>query len=192
MKPRITTGKGDKGKTTALSGDTYSKGHIVMECVGALDELRARMALARLLLLKTPTHEATEAASFMLWLLHACVVLGSSCSDPLNRRPDRHPVRLGTAHVKRLEDELAALESRTALPPAFVLSGSGVATAQIDLACTQARLAERVCVRLKEHFVDFDAADILVFLNRLSDYLFLLARHLDAGDCELVDYSTIE
>ena len=192
MKSQITTKRGDGGESTALSGDDYSKGHVLMECVGTVDELRAHLALTRLLVLeeRPEGHEAT--ADMLRWLLHACFAIGASCSDPLNRRPQFHDTAIGPKHIQRLEIDQARIEEQVTLPRAFVVSASSRVSAQLDVTCTVARRFERTVVRLKEHFPDFDAADILVFVNRLSDYLFMLARHMDGGRFDTVDYGLLK
>jgi cob(I)alamin adenosyltransferase len=69
-----------------------------------------------------------------------------------------------------------------------VLSGRNIAAAQLDIACTVARDAERGVVRLKEAVPEFQAEHVLAFMNRLSDSLFILARVLDGGEHTTVDY----
>lgn len=191
MKSQVTTKQGDKGQTRALDGEVYSKGHIIVECMGALDELRAHLALSRLLALERKPEKCEAVAEFLTWLLHTCFVLGATCADPKNRRPERHPMAIGPREVERIEHEQAELEKTVRLPQAFILSASNLLAAQVDLACTIARRFERNLVRLTEQFPELEAAHLLVFANRLSDYLFILARHLDAGNYETVDYSAL-
>ncbi|MBI4558641.1 MAG: ATP:cob(I)alamin adenosyltransferase [Candidatus Hydrogenedentes bacterium] len=65
-------------------------------------------------------------------------------------------------------------------------------SAHADVACTVARRLERSVVRLKELMPTFEATHVLVFLNRLSDYLFILARDLEQGRYSTLDYRVLE
>jgi cob(I)alamin adenosyltransferase len=188
MKSQVTTKRGDAGDTTAISGDTYPKSHPIMECVGTLDELRAHTALARLRILeaKPDGHEAL--ADFLLWLLHTYFLIGSVCSDPLNKHPEYRKREITRNDVERLEAEQMRLEERTPLPRAFIVSAANTLAAQVDITCTVARRLERHVVRLRELMPGFQSAEILMFLNRLSDFLYVLARSLEHPRHVTVDY----
>lgn len=188
----VTTKRGDDGQSTALSGDAYSKAHPVMECVGTLDELRSHTALLRLRLLDERPRDAEAMAEFLFWLLHVYFIVGATCSDPLNKRPECHSTRLGQAHLDKLEAEQTRLEAATALPQAFIVSASTALAAQADLTCAVARRFERTFACLREGTAGFDAGVLPAFLNRLSDYLYVLARCLEDGLYATVDYGVLE
>ncbi len=191
MKSQVTTRRGDAGQTTSLSGARYSKGHPIMECVGTLDELRAHLALLRLEIAASGRPDAEALAGFTQWLMYLCFPLGSALSDPENTRAERHPTVLTAAHLDRLEQEQERLEKQTPLPHAFVIGATNTAAARADIACAVARRLERETVRLVEQVPACDAKSILAFLNRLSDFLFILARHLEDGDHITVDYGQL-
>lgn len=182
MQSQVTTKRGDSGTTTALDGESYSKSHPIMECVGTLDELRAQTGLLRLAILDQKPRDHEAVGKFLLWLIGQYFPIGSAFSDPENKHPEYHPRRATQADIDTLENEQLRLESMTPLPPAFVLAASTPLAAQADLACAVARKLERRCVALKEAVPGFDAALVIVFLNRLSDYLFILARYLENGE----------
>lgn len=181
MQSQVTTKRGDNGATDALDGASYSKSHPIMECVGAIDEARAQIALLRLAILerKPKGHEAL--AAFLLWIIDCLFPVGSACSDPENRHPEYHPRKLVRAEIEKLEAEQLRLETETRLPGAFILAASTPLAAQADLACAVVRRLERRCVALKEAVPLFDATLVIVFLNRLSDFFFILARRLEEG-----------
>ena len=181
MKSQVTTKRGDDGTTSALDGQSYSKSHPIMECVGTLDELRAHTGLLRLAILDHKPRDYEALTEFLLWLMAQYFPIGSACSDPENKRPEYHPRKITQADVDKLEAEQLRLETLTPLPRAFILTASTPVAAQADLACAVARRLERRCVALKETIPAFDAKLLLVFLNRLSDYLFILARSLEEG-----------
>jgi cob(I)alamin adenosyltransferase len=181
IKSQVTTGRGDGGDTSALDGQSYSKSHPIMECVGTVDELRAQTGVLRIAILEHQPADREPIAEFLLWLIGRYFLIGSSCSDAENRHPERHPHKLTAEDVAKLEAEQLRLENLAQLPRAFILTASTPLAAQADLACAVARRLERQCVRLKEAVPGFDAALILVFLNRLSDCLFVLARYIEHG-----------
>jgi cob(I)alamin adenosyltransferase len=190
MKSRVTTKRGDAGETTALSGVTYSKGHVVLEAVGTLDELRAHLANVRHHILAGS--EDAESADFLLYLMHTLFVLGSKCSDPELLKPEYHPYRLEERHLDRLEAEQARLEGLQELPRSFIVSAANIAAAQADMACTVARRLERAVARLAEQHPGFGQGLELAYINRVSDYLFILARSLEHGEHIPVDYSVLD
>ncbi len=191
MKSQVTTKRGDAGMTTTIAGEKLNKSHAIFECCGNLDALRAHTALCRLLVLESGHAEAPRIAEFLHWLLHVYFAIGSQCSDPRNAKPEYRRVDVGPEHLAQLEAHQAEFESRVKLPRQFVLSAATIATAQLDIACTSARAAERSVVRLKEAVPEFAAEQILAFMNRLSDSLFMLARWMDNGEFTTVDYGVL-
>ena len=192
MRSQVTTKRGDQGRTVTISGDEYSKSHPLLECCGDLDALRAETALYRLEVLRSGRDDAQELGAFLFWLLHVYFLLGSQCNDPGNKRPEYRKEDVGEKHLTRLESMQGRLEAEIRLPKAFIVSASNNLAARFDLLCTTARCFERSVVRLKEEVPDFEAAAILTFVNRLSDFLYVLARHLEDGDHTPVDYSVLK
>jgi len=189
---QVTTKRGDQGQTTTLGGDDVAKSHVVIECTGAVDELRAQTALARQTILHAKPEDWESVDTFLLWLLHTYFVIGTACSDPLNKHPEYRVVELGQKHIDALENYQARLEKRVTLPKQFIVSATNPAAAHMDVVTTIARRLERRVVRLKEAYPEFKAEEILVFLNRLSDTLFMLARLLDGGSYKTVDYGVLD
>lgn len=192
MRSQVTTKRGDAGETVTLGGDTYPKSHPILECCGVLDTLRAETALARAQLLDSGRPDAGEWGDVLLWLLHTYFSMGSQCNDPLNKHPEYRKRDLTPAHLDRLEAEQARLEASMKLPKAFIVSASNALSAQFDVACTAVRTFERSVVRLKETVPEFDTTVILPFVNRLSDFLYLLARRLEDGHHLTVDYDVLK
>ena len=189
MDSRVTTRHGDDGESMALNGNRYLKSHPIMEAVGGVDELRAQAALLRLLMADDSRY-AMECA-FVEWLLHTMFVLGSECSDPTQARPSYHPKRIGPTHLEELETEQLRLEHAAPLPRVFIAGASNRLSAQADIVCTTARRLERNIVHLKEVEPDFESQHIVPYVNRLSDYFFVLARFLEGGRHLTVDYEQV-
>lgn len=192
MKSQVTTKRGDAGSTSALSGDEYPKSHPIMECVGCLDELRAHTALLRLQILESRIEGHERLGDFLLWLLHAYFLIGSVCSDPTNKHPEYRKRDLGAQDVARLEAEQQRFEEQTPLPHMFIVCAANLLSAQADVTCTICRRLERNLVRLKEAVPEFDAPQVFVFVNRLSDSLYMLARRLDHPNHQTVDYTLLD
>lgn len=189
MKSRVTTAKGDQGTTRLLSGETVSKSHLILECTGAVDRLRAHLALLRLQVAASAHPEREQVVDFLYWLLHTTFLVGTEVNDPACVHPEYRKENIGPRHLARLEEEQGRLEAQLQLPKSFIVSASNPVAAQADITATVARDLERAVVRLKESEPRFRGEDLLPFLNRLSDFLFVLARFLEEGRHLPVDYS---
>lgn len=191
MGSRVTTKNGDTGATRTLAGAMVSKGDTILECTGRVDTLRARLALLRLQLLQEG-QPASEHAPFLFWLIHACFLIGTEVNDPEAVHPEYRIDTLGPAHLARLEAEQARLEAQLQLPRAFIATATTIPAAEADLAATAARDLERELVRLSSAIPGFHAEHLLAFTNRLSDYLYILARHIEAPSHCPVDYGVLK
>jgi cob(I)alamin adenosyltransferase len=156
-----------------------------------LDELRAQTALARQMVLGEDLPDGDQVAGFLLWILNTYFLIGTACSDPREEHPEYWRGKLEDRHLAILEAEQARLEDAIELPPAFIVSASSPVAAQVDVARAVARRFERAVVQLKEAEPSMDATVILRFANRLSDFLFVLARYLD-NEHLVVDYGVLE
>ena len=90
------------------------------------------------------------------------------------------------------KDRQQELEATANIERVFIAAASNTPAAHADLACIAARDLERSIVRLKEHCPEFDAEHILSYVNRLSDFLFVLARHLEDGNHNQLDYDLLD
>jgi len=160
---RIYTGAGDGGETTTLSGEKVSKNDAAIHFEGAADELNSHLGLVKATLSDGGTREFIEGIQKNLMKLMAHV------SDRANGE-----YFLGEEEVGGLEREIDRLSAN--LPPLseMVLPGKNAAEAHIHIARAVARRTERLFVAANaEHPLCRNAG---VYLNRLSDYLFTLAR----------------
>jgi cob(I)alamin adenosyltransferase len=185
----VTTKTGDDGTTRTLGGDLLPKSHPIVEANGALDSLRAQLAVLRLAIVDRNPAGAEQHAAFVWWLMHLCFVAGAEISDPLWKHHVSHPGKIGPEHLAKLEAEQDRLELMTPLPHAFIVSASNLAAATADVTATVARQFERRLVALHESMPEFACEDLLIFANRISDYLYILARRLDDGRFQTVDYN---
>lgn len=192
MRSQVTTKRGDSGESTAISGDRLSKAHPIFETCGNVDSVRAGIALLRLKVLASGRADAKETATFLMWLIHTCFLIGSHCNDPSNKHPEYRNRDLAQAFLDKLDAYQEGLEARVKLPKYFISSAANELAALADVLCTDVRRLERSIVALKESESAFDAAVILPFVNRLSDTLFILARSFEDGEHTPVDYGLLD
>ena len=192
MRSKVTTKKGDQGTTTALDGETYSKAHPIMHCVGAVDEARAEIALLQQVLVAENEKKNADVLRFLHWVIHTLFLIGTECSDPSRKHPEYRRGRLGDSELRRLEEAQMAIEAGLELPNAFIVSASTIPAAHADLACTAVRRMERKLLALQATCPEFEPGIIPAYVNRLSDYLYILARWLEAGKHTAVDYSLLD
>ena len=165
---KLYTRGGDKGSTGLFGGDRVSKGHPRLMAYGTLDELNSAVGLLRL-------HAKAADAETLQRVQHDLFVLGAILATPEGKK-DLLGAKM-TAPTWKVEAMEADIDRLTDLAPpmkAFVLPGGCEASAFAHLARTICRRAEREVVLFgAEAPVD---ASVIIYLNRLSDWLFALAR----------------
>ena len=191
MASPVTTKRGDTGTTLTLGGERLPKCHPILEATGRLDALRAQTALLRLHLIERGDDTQRELVEPLFWLLHCYFLIGTAVNDPECVHPEYRKADLGAAHLAQLETVQTSLEARINLPKSFIVSASNVLAGHADVTATVARDLERSLVHLTEVVPAFDAATILAFVNRLSDFFYIVARFLEGGVHEPVDYTVI-
>jgi cob(I)alamin adenosyltransferase len=164
---KIYTRTGDDGTTSLFSGGRVPKHDLRVESYGTVDELNSVLGQART---QSPSEE-TEA--YLAGIQHQLFNLGADLATPLDA-PTSHVVRMDGATISWLEEAIDRLTS--GLPPlnAFILPGGSPAAATLHVARTVCRRAERLVTSLREQETVGDY--VLPYLNRLSDFLFTLAR----------------
>ncbi len=169
---QVVTRGGDRGESSLFSGERFRKDDLVFQVLGDLDELNSWLGLARQPL-------APVQAS---GLMRSQTVLGElmALAATLDGRLDGHFDLAG--RLSELESHIQDLLARTEIPAAFVNPGACESSARLDLARTVCRRAERSLVTLIRERGRVDLALAQNFVNRLSDYLFVLARHVEQPD----------
>jgi len=163
---RIYTRTGDGGQTGLIGGERVSKDHLRVEAYGTLDELNSALGAARAFL------GDGEIADVVEQMQHDLFALGAEIASPAEET-DRLP-RCSPAQVEALEALIDRFDA--ALPPlrAFILPGGGPAGSLLHLARAVSRRAERRVVTLAR--AEPLNPEVVRYLNRLSDLLFVLAR----------------
>jgi cob(I)alamin adenosyltransferase len=164
---RIYTKTGDRGETSLFGGRRVSKDALRIEAFGTVDELNSVLGLCRAL------KPRREIGTILEQVQRDLFALGAELATPEKARGARR-AQVGAADVARLERHIDSVEPKLAPLKKFILPGGSGAAGMIHFARTVCRRAERRTVQLsqKERLGDFP----VVYLNRLSDLLFVLAR----------------
>ena len=174
---RIYTRKGDTGTTGLLfGGDRISKADLRTDAYGTTDEAVSALGLARASL------TGGSLADLVLRLQRELFVVGAELATHIERRGRLSDgvSRVTSGMVSALEDEIDALEAEYPMPKEFVIPGESMAGSALDLARTTVRRAERRSVALAAEG-GIPASQVVPYLNRLADLLFVMARAADGG-----------
>ena len=171
---RIYTRGGDTGKTSLGGGGRVPKHDLRVAAYGTVDEANAALGRARL-------HTDGAADGMLERVQNDLFDLGADLCLP-EGRGKADALRMSAAQVERLEREIDALNAELQPLESFVLPGGTAASAELHLARTVIRRAERLIAELAEREPVNPAA--LAYVNRLSDHLFVLARHFNDGGRE--------
>ena len=164
---KIYTKTGDAGDTSLFDNTRVRKSDERVDAYGEVDEVNACLGVAR------SVGVDEEIATLIETLQKSLFALGARLADPSARiSPRVAKAAIGDGDVRSLEDAIDRLEAE--LPPlrAFILPGGSPAGAALHLARTVSRRAERRAVALGDKVEPI----VLVYLNRLSDLLFVMAR----------------
>ncbi len=172
---KIYTGTGDKGKTSLFSGQRVFKDHFRVEAYGAVDELNSTLGVLVAALPADLAEQKDFLSAIQAQLFQAGAVLATATGNKTRQPAFDHEA------AGELETAIDALENQ--LPPlrSFILPGGHPAAAWAHLARTVCRRAERRILTLARQDPqagsDSNLENLLVYINRLSDYLFVLARY---------------
>lgn len=173
---KVYTRRGDDGTTGLLYGGRVDKDDLRTEAYGTVDETVSALGIARAAL-------DGEWAERVLGVQRELFVVAAQLATHVDHWPQLTDgvSRATGAMVDDLEAAIDDLTARCPLPQEFVVPGGSTAGAAIDLARTIARRAERGAVRMARAGLLPDDTP-LRYLNRLSDYLFVLARAVEGGE----------
>jgi cob(I)alamin adenosyltransferase len=166
---KIYTKTGDKGTTALIGGKRVPKNHIRIEAYGATDELISFLGLLR------DQEISDEHKRFILLVQENLMVISSilaaDCDDCLDKLP-----KLSENNIVKLEKEIDRLNGRLVPLQSFLIPGGHPAISTCHVARTVCRRVERIVLSLSEETLVPE--QVLIYFNRLSDYLFTLARAL--------------
>ena len=172
---KIYTKTGDSGETGLFGGARVSKADPRVAAYGDVDELNAWLGLARASLADVP--EAAELESMLVHLQRDLFALGSRLADPGHKVAGRvTKATIGGPDIERLEGWIDQLEAQLPGLTRFILPGGATAGASLHVGRTICRRAERAMVALLQNDSAAFEPELLVYMNRLSDLLFVMAR----------------
>lgn len=162
---KIYTRTGDDGTTALFSGGRVSKTHLRVEAYGTVDELNSLLGVVR-------TYQP-YAEQWLIEVQNQLFYVGADLATPMDARSS-HVVRAGEAYITWLEEHIDEMTAELPALANFILPGGAAAAAQLHVARTVCRRAERLVVALagQEPINEI----VISYLNRLSDFLFTLAR----------------
>ena len=171
MALKIYTKTGDLGKTSLIGGTKVPKSHLRIETYGTVDELNSYIGLVSDLVEDSPSKIILKEIQDRLFTVGSSLACDPD-KEPLMKIPD-----LKEEDVVLLENEIDRMNE--VLPPMkfFILPGGHVTVSTIHVARCICRRAERLCVNMQEHDLFVDLL-VIKYVNRLSDYLFVLCRYV--------------
>ena len=170
---KIYTRTGDDGSTGLGSGERRKKYDLRVAAYGTLDEANAAIGIARLHTAGDDTLDATLSR-----IQNDLFDVGADlCTPGKGRGPDGARLTVTQAQVDWLESEIDRLNDDLAPLKSFVLPGGTAAAAYLHLARTICRRAERLIAELKDKPGESVGAEVLQYVNRLSDFLFVAGRY---------------
>ncbi|MEO6537957.1 MAG: cob(I)yrinic acid a,c-diamide adenosyltransferase [Ferruginibacter sp.] len=171
MSSKIYTKTGDLGKTSLIGGTKVLKSHLRIESYGTIDELNSYIGLA-----SDHMKDELPGKDFLKEIQDRLFTIGAALAcdpekEPLMKIPD-----LKDADIILLENEIDKMQEELPEMKSFILPGGHIAVSTTHVARCVCRRAERVCVHLQQENLFVDPL-VIKYLNRLSDYLFVLARY---------------
>jgi len=169
MDNKIYTKTGDKGETSLIGGTRVPKYHDRIEAYGTVDELISYLGLIRDQ--KIDDHIISKLIEIQDRLMTCASILATDCDNCKVKIPE-----LNENDIKSLESEIDKMEKD--LPPltSFILPGGHTTVSYCHIARNVCRRAERLSIKVQNQFKNSEK--VIQYLNRLSDYLFVLSRKL--------------
>lgn len=167
-KSGIYTGSGDKGKTSLVGGARVEKTHIRLDAYGTVDELNSFVGWLNCEISDTETQQ------FLTFVQHKLFTLGSYLATETESKQPNIASIISEADIMRIENEIDVLDSALPRLKQFVLPGGCESGSRAHICRTVARRLERNVYKVAEVYPVGE--EVLIFINRLSDYFFVLAR----------------
>lgn len=180
-KSNIYTKTGDKGLTSLIGGTRVSKSDVRLEAYGTIDEANSHIGMIR-------SYKMTEEdKSFLVYIQGKLFVAGAYLATDLNVANLRKSSTLTSEDVLKIEKEIDRLDTSLPSLQSFILPGGDPQVSACHIARTVVRRSERLIINLQDkNMID---SNLVQFVNRLSDYLFVLSRKLSTNNnCEEIPW----
>lgn len=172
-KSLIYTKTGDKGTTALIGGTRVEKTHVRLDTYGVVDELNAHLGLLATYLADNRDLE------FVIRVQNVLFIMGSYLATDQNKTDLCEASVITPQHIKELENEIDFLDEKLPALRAFVIPGGSRGAAICHVCRTVCRRTERAIAALSE--VCEVTPEVLSYINRLSDYLFVLSRKINVS-----------
>jgi cob(I)alamin adenosyltransferase len=176
-KSKVYTRTGDKGETGLVSGNRTSKSDIRIDLYGELDELNSRVGVSTSLL--SGDFEFQQIVPFLHHIQSAIFDLGSNLACEIENRAKYNLPQISDEFIQDIELEIDKLDSELEPLKNFILPGGTIAASSLHLCRTNARSVERKTILYYTTTNEELPQNTVIFLNRLSDYFFVLARYVN-------------
>lgn len=167
---KLYTKTGDKGQTSLFGGQRVSKSSDRVEAYGTVDELNSYLGVVRL-----HTKTWNQEDLLLKQIQNDLFILGADLATPADSPHSSKVPRIDELHISILENKIDFYQEGCPPFEFFVLPGGIEAAAHLHVARTICRRAERIVVKMQDHEDEYK--EIIVYLNRLSDLLFIMARY---------------
>lgn len=171
MASKIYTKTGDKGTTSLIGGTKVSKAHIRIETYGTVDELNSWIGMV------TDQIKQKHSSKVLKEIQDRLFTIGSSLACDPDKETKMKIPDLNEPDIELLEKEMDRMNEKMPEMKSFILPGGHMAVSSAHVARCVCRRCERLCVSLQEQNMFVDPL-VIKYLNRLSDYLFVLARYI--------------
>jgi len=171
MSQKIYTKTGDKGTTSLIGGTKVNKSHIRIESYGTVDELNSWIGVVNDHINDTDTQQALKEIQDRLFTIGSSLACDPDKESKL-KIPDLHET-----DVEFLEREIDRMNESLPEMKTFILPGGAPAVSFAHVARCVCRRAERICVAMQAEELEIEPL-VIKYLNRLSDYLFVVARYI--------------
>lgn len=173
--PKVYTRHGDKGQTGLLYGGRVPKSDPRTDAYGTIDEAVSALGLGR------SFSNDPKVQEIALSLQRELFTVGAELATDKDHFQTflKHFTPVTAEMIAKLEETIDTLQESFELPRAFVIPGASPASAAIDLARSTLRRAERKAVILEQEGMVREGSEVLAYLNRAADLLFILARYQD-------------
>ena len=182
---KVYTRTGDKGMTSLVGGVRISKTDPRLEAYGTTDELSSHLGLL-IAMMANDEHPLEEEQQLLVRCQNNLFIIGSYLAIDQSQTPLYDFARLPDGETQLLEERIDQLMATLPEKQGFVLPGGTVSAAQCHICRTVCRRAERRILELAQHALVDDY--VISYVNRLSDYLFVLAKiiNFNAGKSEII------
>ncbi len=169
---KIYTKTGDRGQTSLFDGTRLSKDDIRIEAYGTVDELNSNLGL----LISMLPNFSKEQIDFLIEIQRDLFVIGSYLATPFDKINLLNLKAIDLALISKLEVAMDSMDSQLKELKSFILPGGSQSIAVCHICRTVCRRAERRVVTLAS--IDAINENLIIYLNRLSDYFFTLSRYI--------------